>query len=71
MKTEREYPVWICHPCGQRWGRRECGVATWHEDECGVCGKTEMVTEPRDYGHLRDGWSLANENGLDESPPKK
>jgi predicted amidophosphoribosyltransferase len=31
-------------------------MATWHGGECGVCGLAGMVTEPRDFGHLTDGW---------------
>lgn len=50
------YPAWICRDCGQRYGRRACGVATFHEDPCDICGYVTMVTEPRDYGHLKDGW---------------
>ncbi len=35
-----------------------CGVATWHPDTCGVCGKSGVsVTEPRDFGYLENGWS--------------
>lgn len=55
----RSYPAWICSDCGRKHGRRECGIATWHEDKCGVCGHTGLVTEPRDYGHLKDGWEKA------------
>ena len=54
--TKRNYPAWICSPCGDKYGRRECGISTWHEDDCGVCGERTMVTEPRDVGHLKDGW---------------
>jgi rRNA maturation protein Nop10 len=25
-------------------------------DTCGVCGEQAMVSEPRDFGHLKDGW---------------
>jgi hypothetical protein len=35
-------------------------MATWHEGECGVCGLASMVTEPRDFGHLKDGWKHGN-----------
>lgn len=51
-----EYPAWICSECGGKYGRRKCGVATFHMDTCGVCGEKKMVTEPRDFGHLKDGW---------------
>jgi len=51
------YPPWICADCGAKHGRRECGFATWHDgDKCGICGKEAATTEPRDYGHLKDGW---------------
>lgn len=51
------YPQWICSSCGDKHGNRQCGLATWHTDTCDVCGaKDVMVTEPRDYGHLKSGW---------------
>jgi hypothetical protein len=53
------YPIWICHPCGMRHGNKKCGVATWHENACDICGVTAAVTEPRDYGHLKDTWIKA------------
>lgn len=55
-KQQTTYPIWICSECGDKYGRRECGIATWHIDVCGVCGKTKEVTEPRDFGHLKEGW---------------
>ena len=51
-----EYPSWVCGDCGDRYGRRSSGVATWHPDTCGICGEEAIVTEPRDFGHLLDGW---------------
>lgn len=57
-----EYPAWICSECGEKHGRRQVNpYATWHEDTCDICGKTDLVTEPRDYGHLKDGWEQAND----------
>jgi rRNA maturation protein Nop10 len=50
------YPQWICHDCGMKYGRRACGIATWHIGICNVCGKKSEVTEPRDFAHLKDGW---------------
>ena len=50
------YPTWICGDCGTIYGRKPCGVATWHFDKCDVCGEETTVTEPRDFGHLKDGW---------------
>jgi hypothetical protein len=50
------YPDWIFLPCGEKHGQREVGRATWHEDTCDVCGQWVTVTEPRDFGHLKDTW---------------
>lgn len=56
MKKE-SYPEWICDPCGRKYGKRTPLMATWHFGTCGVCAKKATpVTEPRDYGHLKDGW---------------
>lgn len=44
---------WICKECGDKYGNREVGVATWHEDICDICGKKTGVTEPRDFGGLK------------------
>jgi hypothetical protein len=56
----KPYPSWICDECGRLHGKRPEGNpygATWHIDECGVCGTGGVeVTEPRDFGHLREGW---------------
>lgn len=59
MTKLKPYPNWICFECGNKYGRRECGVATWHPSVCGICGKEDIVTEPRDFGHLKDGWEKA------------
>lgn len=59
MTKRKPYPAWICSDCGDKWGRRGCGVSTWHPDTCSICGKQDLVTEPRDYGHLKDGWEKA------------
>ena len=53
----RLYPTWICSSCGAKYGRRMCGLATWHTGTCDLCGIEADVTEPRDYGHLRNGWA--------------
>lgn len=53
---QRDYPVWVCYTCGDRHGFKKCGVSTWHDDECGVCGEVTAVTEPRDFGHLKNSW---------------
>jgi len=57
--SELKYPVWICHPCGEKHGNKPVGVATWHENTCDICGNTTEVTEPRDFGHLKDTWEDA------------
>ena len=58
--TKRPYPDWICDECGRLHGKRPEGNpygATYHIGECGVCGTGGVdVTEPRDFGHLREGW---------------
>ena len=60
------YPTWICHPCGVKHGNRTVGMATWHENTCDICGDTTEVTEPRDFGHLKDTWIKAAESRSDE-----
>lgn len=64
-KTKVRYPDWICDDCGMRYGNwYQPGVvhpanhyATYHIGECECCHAKEIpVTEPRDYGHLIDGW---------------
>ena len=52
----RKYPGWICRPCGWQYGRFPSmdRIATWHEGTCGLCGQRGPVTEPRDFGHLRN-----------------
>lgn len=60
MPTQ-EYPIWVCDDCGRKHGHKEPRRATWHEDLCGVCGETKMVTEPRDFGHLKPTWKGVKE----------
>lgn len=50
------YPAVVCGPCGEKYGNRPVGVATWYPGTCGVCGAITHVTEPRDFGHLKDTW---------------
>ena len=56
MSHRPAYPEWICSECGAKWGMRPAGRCTIHQDTCGMCGEERMVTEPRDYGHLKEGW---------------
>lgn len=60
-KNPKPYPSWVCHACGDKFGRKKSGIATWHLGKCDVCGNADNVTEPRDFGHLRDGWELAKD----------
>jgi hypothetical protein len=53
----KDYPNWICATCGTRYGRKQCGIACWHFDTCNICGEETEVTQPRDYGHLRNDWA--------------
>jgi hypothetical protein len=63
---ESDYPVWVCQNCGEAYGDwykkgNYIGppnfLSTFHMGTCDVCGTTEtIVTEPRDYGHLRPTW---------------
>jgi len=50
------YPTWICIECGTLYGRTggKFYCATFHPGHCGVCGREASVTEPRDFGHLRE-----------------
>ena len=57
QQSATNYPQWVCMPCGMKHGNRPPGIATWHIDECGICKKQTAVTEPRDFGHLKDDWS--------------
>lgn len=56
MTRDAYYPMWVCMECGSKFGRRQAGVCTIHQDTCGICGKIAMCTEPRDFGHLKKGW---------------
>lgn len=53
----RRYPDWICADCGEKLGRSAATrYAAWHDGRCGMCNQTTMVTEPRDFGHLKPNW---------------
>jgi crossover junction endodeoxyribonuclease RusA len=56
IAPDPDYPMWICADCAEKYGHHAIDIATWHEDTCGVCGRVTVVTEPRDAGHLKDGW---------------
>jgi hypothetical protein len=59
FKKKKKYPDWICNSCGSLYGKRPDGNpygATYHLDACDICGEEREVTEPRDFGHLKEGW---------------
>jgi hypothetical protein len=50
----KPYPSWVCADCCTKAGgkhRRADGISTWHTGDCEVCGITQWVTQPRDYGY--------------------
>lgn len=69
MSPEKKYPTWICHDCGVKYCNGITGgVATYHLGFCDCCGAIDVpVTEPRDYGHLRQ-WPLPREIDPDPLP---
>lgn len=50
------YPWKICFDCGKKHGRRIPECATCHTANCDICGKLTTVTQPRDFGQLKEGW---------------
>lgn len=55
MKTKKEhlpYPSWSCWDCGIKHGSKAKRITTWHYGQCGVCGKNNNVTHPKDFGHF-------------------
>jgi len=68
MHRRKPYPDWVCYPCGMTWGmwysRGEYvgpphTCSTIRLDTCGICDKENVVvTEPRDYGHLKKNWDI-------------
>jgi hypothetical protein len=53
-----DYPQWICRDCGVKHGKKQINghVSTWHNGTCDICKAEREVTEPRDFGHLKEGW---------------
>ena len=67
LNKEHYYPGVVCFPCGNTYGRgiKEGSVCACYPGTCGVCGKATIVTEPRDFGHLKFDWQAqAKANGL-------
>ncbi len=47
-----DYPSWVCSDCATKAGGKLRGdSATYHTGDCEVCGITQWVTQPRDYGY--------------------
>lgn len=56
-RPAKNQPGWVCLDCGKKHGAGKGNdICTVHEGTCGVCGKTKAVSEPRDFGYLREGW---------------
>lgn len=48
------YPSWICHECGMKHGNGKRSLITWNQGRCDICKRKTAVTEPRDYGHMKE-----------------
>jgi hypothetical protein len=60
MGVDGDYPAWICRDCGILHGKRPNAkqVSCYHKGKCGICSKETSVTEPRDFGHLKQDWFI-------------
>jgi len=67
IHVDNNQPTWVCHKCGVKYGSFRAGIASWHQDTCGCCGRNTSVTEPRDYGYLLSGWQARREEELGEN----
>lgn len=54
IKKLREANV-CCFKCGRIYGHVTAGCSSLWEGQCNVCGKTDIITETRDYGYLAAG----------------
>lgn len=61
LQLPENYPEAICSDCGKKYGRKIPDLATFYPATCGVCKQEKICTEPRDYGHLKNGWQNHNE----------
>jgi hypothetical protein len=52
-KMTKPYPTWVCDECGEKYGKHPIDMATYHVGKCDICGKDRLVTEPRNFGHLK------------------
>jgi hypothetical protein len=55
--VRKPYPSWVCYDCATKAGGklRDPESTTVHTGDCEVCGITQWVTQPRDYGYPRFG----------------
>ena len=58
-------PAFICANCGMQHGRKSdpSAMATWHTGFCDICRRREWVTDPRDFGGLKEGWACSISEG--------
>lgn len=73
IATTVKQPEWVCTRCGEKYGlwwqsnvysgptRHD---ATFHVDDCRVCGEHVPCTEARDFGYLVSDW--VNHNKVNE-----
>ncbi len=55
MKLNKDYITWVCYECGSKYCNNKVpGVATWHTGLCDICNRVRGVTEPRDFGGLKE-----------------
>lgn len=60
------YPSVICYECGLKHGTRRVNqYSSWHQSKCDVCGDDAACTQPRDFGHLKDGWQNERKAAID------
>ena len=57
ITREEGYPNTVCSSCGAKFGNNpRPSFTTWYFGLCDICGCWDSVTQPRDFGHLRENW---------------
>ena len=73
-------PEWVCNECGIKYGfwwkndsytGPDRLVATYHVDDCSVCGSHVPCTEARDYGYLSKEWLEHKTNHTTTNAPSE
>ena len=59
LEFKAPQPTCVCRHCGERFGLKKCGVATWHLGQCGVCQSQTGVTAPDHFGGRGSDWTLS------------